>query len=91
VELYARVRRPVQVNGRSQRELARELGLARKTVRKMWAYPAPLGYQRLKPVRRPMLGPWQGAIDDILEGDKSRPARHRHTAKRILERWVVPS
>jgi len=86
VELYARVRRAVQVDGRSQREVAREFGLARKTVRKMLAYPAPPGYQRLKPVRRPMLGPWQGAIDAILEEDKSRPARQRHTAKRIFER-----
>jgi len=44
VELYARVRRAVHVEGRSQREVAREFGLARKTVRKMLAYPAPPGY-----------------------------------------------
>jgi len=44
-----------------------------------------LGYQRYKPVRRPKLGPWQGAIDAILEADKSRPRRQRHTAKRIFE------
>jgi transposase len=86
VELYARVRRAVHVEGRSQREVAREFGLARKTVRKMLAYPAPPGYQRQKPVRRPKLGPWQAAIDAILEEDKSRPRKQRHTAKRILER-----
>jgi transposase len=86
VELYARVRRAVHVEGRSQREVAREFGLARKTVRKMLAYPAPPGYQRQKPVLRPKLGPWQDAIDAILEEDKSRPRRQRHTAKRIFER-----
>jgi transposase len=86
VELYARVRRAVHVEGRSQREVAREFGLARKTVRKMLAYPAPPGYQRQKPVRRPKLGPWQAAMDAILEEDKSRPRRQRHTAKRIFER-----
>jgi len=86
VELYARVRRAVHVEGRSQREVAREFGLARKTVRKMLEYPAPPGYQRQKPVRRPKLGPWQGAIDAILDEDKSRPRRQRHTAKRIFER-----
>jgi hypothetical protein len=69
VELYARVRRAVHVEGRSQREVAREFGLARKTVRKMLAYPSPPGYQRQKPVRRPKLGPWQAAIDAILEED----------------------
>jgi transposase len=36
--------------------------------------------------RRPKLGPWQAAIDAILEEDKSRPRRQRHTAKRICER-----
>ena len=86
VELYARVRRAVHVEGRSQREVAREFGLARKTVRKMLEYPVPPGYQRQKAARRPKLGPWQAAIDAILEQDKSRPRRQRHTAKRILER-----
>ena len=42
--------------------------------------------QRQKPVRRPKLGPWQGAIDAILEDDKLRPRKQRHTAKRIFER-----
>ena len=41
VELYARVRRAVHVEGRSQREVAREFGLARKTVRKMLEYAVP--------------------------------------------------
>ena len=86
MELYARVRRAVHVEGRSQRKVAREFGLARKTVRKMLDYPAPPGYQRQKPVRRPKLGPWQAAIDAILEEDKSRPRSQRHTAKRIFER-----
>jgi len=86
VELYARVRRAVLVEGMSRRAVAREFGLARKTVRKMLEYSAPPGYQRQKPVRRPKLGPWQGVIDAILEDDKQRPRKQRHTAKRILER-----
>src|ERR1700685_3203715 len=86
VELYARVRRAVHVEGGGQREVAREFGLARKTVRKMLAYSAPPGYQRQRPVRRPKLGPWLGVIDAILKDDKTRPARQRHTAKRIFER-----
>ena len=61
VELYARVRRAALVEGKSQRTVAREFGLARKTVRKMLAYSAPPGYQRQQPVRRPKLGPWLGS------------------------------
>ena len=86
VEIYARVRRAVLVEGVSRRAAAREFGLARKTVGKMLEYSAPPGYQRQKPARRPKLGPWQGVIDAILEDDKQRPRKQRHTAKRIFER-----
>src|SRR4030095_10545549 len=86
VEVYARVRRAVQVDGMSIRQAAREVGLARKTIRKMLAYSVPPGYERKKPVQRPKLGPWLGVIDQILEEDKSQPRKQRHTAKRIWDR-----
>jgi len=44
VEVYARVRRAVQVDGMSIRQAAREFGLSRKTIRKMRAYSVPPGY-----------------------------------------------
>ena len=86
VELYARVRRAVLVEGRSEREVAREFGLARETVRKMLRHSLPSGYRRKEPAKRPKLGPWLGVIDSILEEDKQRPAKQRHTAKRIFDR-----
>jgi transposase len=52
----------------------------------MLQYAVPPGYQRQQPIKRPKLGPWQGAIDAILEDDKQRPAKQRHTAKRIFDR-----
>jgi transposase len=86
VEIYGRVRRAVRVEGRSQRAVAREFGLSRETVRKMLQYAVPPGYQRQQPIKRPKLGPWLGVIDAILEDDKQRPGKQRHTAKRIFER-----
>ncbi len=86
VELYGRVRRAVLVEGRSQRSVAREFGLARVTVRKMVGYSIPPGYRRKEPPKRPKLGPWIGVIDAILEEDKSQPAKQRHTAQRIFHR-----
>ena len=86
MEIYGRVRRAVRVEGRSQRAVARDFGLSRETVRKMLQYAAPPGYQRQQPIKRPKLGPWLGVIDAILEDDKQRPAKQRHTAKRIFER-----
>jgi transposase len=85
VELYARVRRAVLVEGGSERAVAREFGISRETVRKMLRYAVPPGYQRQQPVKRPKLGPWLGMIDAILEEDKRRPARQRHTATRIFD------
>jgi len=86
VEVYARIRRAVQVDGMSIREAAREFGLSRKTIRKMLQFSLPPGYRRKKPVARPKLGPWLGIIDQILADDQFQPKKQRHTAKRIFDR-----
>jgi transposase len=86
VELYARVRRAVYVEGKSERAVAREFGVARETVRKMLAYSVPPGYRRQQPAQKPKLGPWVGVIDAILKEDRERPRKQRHTAKRIHQR-----
>ena len=86
VDVYARVRRAVLVDGKSRRAVAQEFGLARKTVSKMLEYSLPPGYRRQAPIRRPKLGPWQGVIDAIVREDKQRPRKQRHTAKRIFDR-----
>ncbi len=86
MELYARVRRAVYVEGKSERQVAREFGLARETVRKMLRYSIPPGYRRQQPAKRPKLDPWVGVIDQILAEDRERPRKQRHTAKRIYQR-----
>jgi len=86
VELYARVRRAVVVDKMSEREAARQFGLARETIRKMLRYSVPPGYRRQQPARRPKLDAWVAAIDQILEDDKAEGRKQRHTAKRIFER-----
>jgi transposase len=52
----------------------------------MLQYAVQPGYQRQQPIKRPKLGPWLGVIDAILNDDKQRPAKQRHTSKRIFER-----
>ena len=86
VELYGRVRRAVLVDGVSQRAAAREFGISRKSVRKMVSFSVPPGYRREQPAKRPKLDAWVGVIDAILEEDKTRPAKQRHTAKRVWDR-----
>ena len=86
VDVYLRVRRAVMVEGKSIREVSREFGLHRDTVRKMLAYSVPPGYRRQSPPKRPKLEPFTGVIDRILEDDLRRLRKQRHTAKRIFER-----
>ncbi|MBV9491077.1 MAG: IS21 family transposase, partial [Verrucomicrobia bacterium] len=69
VELYARVRRAVQVEQMSEREAARTFGLSRETVRKMLKFSLPPGYRRQAPIRRPKLDAYVEAIDQILSSD----------------------
>ena len=86
MELYAQVRRAVVVDKMSEREAARQFGLARETVRKMLRFSVPPGYRRQQPARRPKLDAWIAIIDQILEHDKTESKKQRHTAKRIFER-----
>lgn len=86
VDLYRRVRLACHHEGLSKREAARRFGVDRKTVDKILRHSVPPGYRRSKPVRRPKLDPFTGLIDTILEEDKTRPRKQRHTAKRIYER-----
>jgi transposase len=86
VELYGRVRHAVRIEGLSHREAARRFGIDPRTVAKMMMFSVPPGYRRSKPPTRPKLDPFIGIIDQILEEDKRRPAKQRHTSKRIFER-----
>ena len=86
VELYGLVRRAVFVEGISRREAARRFGIDPRTVAKMLTFSVPPGYRRSRPPARPKLDPFTAIIDRILEEDKERPAKQRHTSKRIFER-----
>ncbi len=86
VELYRRVRRACHVEGMSERAAARHFGIDRKTVSKILKHSVPPGYQRERPPVRPKLDPFIPTIDRILEEDRGRLKKQRHTAKRIFER-----
>jgi transposase len=86
VELYARVRYAVQIEGLSERAAARRFGIDPRTVAKMMRFSVPPGYRRTKPPVKPKLGPFIAIVDGILGEDKGRPKKQQHTAKRIFER-----
>jgi transposase len=86
VELYARVRHAVLIEGISERAAADRFGINARTASKMLKFSVPPGYLRSKPPLRPKLDAFIGIIDAILLADKDRPKKQRHTAKRIFER-----
>jgi len=86
VELYAKVRYAVRIEGLSERAAARRFGIDPRTVAKMLRFSVPPGYRRTRPPVRPKLDAFIAIIDRILLEDKGRPKKQQHTAKRIFER-----
>jgi transposase len=86
VDLYAKVRHAVRIEGLSERAAARRFGIDARTVNKMMKFSVPPGYRRSKPPVKPKLGPFIAIIDATLAADKSRPKKQQHTSKRIFER-----
>ena len=86
VELYARVRHAVMIEGISERAAAERFGINARTVSKMLKFSVPPGYVRSKPPLRPKLDGFTGIIDAILAADRDRPKKQRHTSRRVFER-----
>jgi transposase len=83
VDDYGAIRR-ARRDGKSIRRIARELGLSRITIRKALKNPEPIAKVRDRPA--PKLGPFQAAIDQILNDDESAPPKQRHTAAQVYRR-----
>ena len=71
----------------SIREISRRTGLHRDTISKYLAIdePMPPKYQLIKERKHPVLGPYIPMIKQILEEDKTRHRKQRHTGTKIFE------
>jgi transposase len=86
MEIYLIARHAYYNEGKSQRQIAQELGVNRRSIQKMLKHSAPPGYERSQPPREPKLSEHKAWIDAILESDKKVHRKQRHTARRILDR-----
>ena len=86
VERKEQLRRAFFVEGKSIREIQRETGHHRKTIRKALEDGLVPEYHRQAPRACPVLDPVKGIIDRWLDEDRDRPPKQRHTAKRIYTR-----
>lgn len=86
MEQWGKIRRQVLVEGKSRRSVLKEHGMHWKTLEKILGHEEPPGYRQDRGRERPVIGPFIGVIESILEADKGVHKKQRHTAKRIWDR-----
>jgi transposase len=85
VEAREKIRRAYYVDGKSQRQIARELHCSRHTIKKALNGAEPDKYT-LKAVRpAPVLGLYKGRIEALLTESEGLPRKQRYTGHRIYE------
>ena len=80
-----RIRRAYFIENKSMRQIARELGHSRDTVKKAIESAKPGNYTLTKPRPAPVLGPYKGRIDELLAENKRLPRKQRYTGRKIYE------
>lgn len=74
--------------GRSIRQLSKDLKLSRQTIRKALKQNEIPTYQRSKPVANPVIDPVKPIIIQWLKDDETAPLKQRHSAAQIHRRLV---
>ncbi len=85
VDQYSYIRTAHRVYGKKIREIARDTGHSRNTVKRALREEY-CGYNSRKTQPYRVLGPYLDIIDRWLKGDKDNPKKQRHTARRIYNR-----
>src|SRR6266576_1477638 len=85
VETIGRIRREHFLKGKTIREIARDLRVSRNTVRKVLRSGATSAEYERDVQPRPKLGRWTAELDDLLEGNATKPFREQLTLIRVFE------
>ena len=83
MQQWTEIRRRVLNGECSKRQIIRETGMHWDTLTKILENSQPPGYQRKEVPPKPKLDPHLDWIKGIIEADKKRPKKQRHTATRI--------
>lgn len=89
VEQKEQIRRAYHVEGKSIRQIHRETGYHRQTIRKALRDGGVPEYKLEKSRPCPVMDAVKPIIDQWLAEDEKRPPKQRHTAKRIYERLTT--
>jgi transposase len=87
MDQYELIRTAQRVYGKSGREIARDTGHSRNTIRKALEG-QPWGYSPRTHQPYPVLGPYLEIIDGWLRADQDAPKKQHHTAHRVYDRLV---
>lgn len=85
VDDFAALRRAHR-DGLSIRQIAKQFGVSRNTVRKALAHPEPKPYALQRPRLAPSFGPFRATVEAILQADEQAPRKQRHTASQLFRR-----
>ena len=85
MDKWIKLRQKIHNQEISLRQLQRETGIHRKTLRKIRDNSQPPGYHRTKPIEKTKIGPYINRIKAILKTDKQEHKKQYYTAKRIWE------
>jgi transposase len=85
VDDYGAIRR-ARRDGMSIRQIARQFGHSRTTVRHALQHAEPHPEPLTRNRAAPLLGPFQATIDQILVEDEAAPPKQRHTAAQLFRR-----
>jgi transposase len=85
VETIGKIRRRRLVHGESISAIARDLGLARNTVKRALRFEGEAFEYRRKRQPHPKMERFRATLEGWLEAEETLPARERRTAQRIYE------
>ena len=85
VDQYSYIRTAHRVYGKRIKQIARETGHSKNTIKKVLRGEYS-GYTPRIEQPYPVLGPYLNTIDQWLQDDKKQPKKQRHTAVRVFNR-----
>jgi len=83
MEPKAEIRHAVLVEGKSQRQVAKETGYSRNTIRRMLSNSAKPKYELSKPRESRVLGPYHEILSQWVAEDEEKPKKKRRTTVRM--------
>ena len=85
MDKWIELRRKIRNQDVPLRQLQRETGIGRQTLRKIRDNSQPPGYRWTKPINKPKISPYLDRIKALIKSDKQDHKKQYYTAKKILE------